>query len=53
LWGATRSVFERYAIVSQTDVQDALEKLKNSRQSSREKRAAKSSEAEGTAEASA
>ena len=37
----TRSVFERYAIVSQTDVQDALEKLEDSRQSSRQKRAAK------------
>jgi integrase len=40
----TRSVFERYAIVSQTDVQDALEKLEDSRQSSRQKRAAKGSE---------
>jgi hypothetical protein len=40
----TRSVFERYAIVSQTDVQDALEKLEDSRQSSRQKRAAKESE---------
>ena len=37
----TRSVFERYAIVSQTDVQDALEKLEDSRQSSKQKRAAK------------
>jgi integrase len=37
----TRSVFERYAIVSQTDVQNALEKLEDSRQSSRQKRAAK------------
>jgi hypothetical protein len=40
----TRSVFERYAIVSQTDVEDALEKLEDSRQSSRQKRAAKESE---------
>jgi hypothetical protein len=40
----TRSVFERYAIVSQTDVQDALEKLEGSRQASKQKRAAKESE---------
>jgi hypothetical protein len=49
----TRSVFERYAIVSQTDVQDALEKLKESRRSSREKRAHKPNASEGVAEATA
>jgi integrase len=47
----TRSVFERYAIVSQTDVQDALEKLKESRRSSREKRAQKPTASEAVAEA--
>ena len=42
----TRSVFERYAIVSQTDVEDALQKLEGSRQSSKRKRAAKETEAD-------
>jgi hypothetical protein len=41
--GRTQSVFERYAIVSQTDVQEALEKLAGSRQSSKQKRATKES----------
>ena len=31
----TRSVFERYAIVSQIDVRDALEKLEDDRQVSK------------------
>jgi integrase len=34
----TRSVFERYAIVSHTDVQDALDRLEHSRQRSKKKR---------------
>jgi integrase len=37
----TRSVFERYAIISHTDIEDALEKLENRRQSSKLKRMAK------------
>lgn len=35
----TRSVFERYAIVSHSDVRDALEKLEDTRQLSKQKRA--------------
>jgi integrase len=37
----TRSVFERYAIISHTDIEDALGKLETHRQSSRQKRKAK------------
>jgi integrase len=42
----TRSVFERYAIISHTDIEDALEKLENRRQSSKQKRMAKAETAE-------
>jgi integrase len=42
----TRSVFERYAIISHTDIEDALQKLENRRQSSRQKRSATPRESE-------